>query len=134
MGIVSRLFGFRIGSPILSGLVWSFFWLAASALVLSLLLSNTSFQEQSVPALALAAHGFCALAGGFVSARRSGRKGWYFGLANGVLYMLLVLLASFLATDVDWSARVPATVGLSALSGAFGGMLGVNTAGGKKSR
>jgi len=72
-------------------------------------------------------HGTSSLAGGFVSAKRSGRKGWYFGMSNGLLYTLLIITISFLATDASWTMAVPTLLLVTCLAGAFGGMLGVNT-------
>jgi putative membrane protein (TIGR04086 family) len=126
MSSLSRVLRFRVSSPVLSGLIWSFIWLGAGALVLSLLLSGSSLQEGGLMPWVFGIHGMASLAGGFTSARRSGRKGWYYGTVSGILYACLVLLASFLATDTDWSMRIPALLGVTLLSGAFGGMLGVN--------
>jgi putative membrane protein (TIGR04086 family) len=124
---MSRMMRFRVSSPALSGLIWSAIWLGAGALLLSILLTGSSLRESDLQPWVFGIHGFASLAGGFVAARRSGRKGWYFGAINGLLYTLLILLASFLATDADWSVRVPAMLGVTALAGALGGMLGVNT-------
>jgi putative membrane protein (TIGR04086 family) len=124
---ISRVMRFRVSSPVLSGLIWSSIWLALGALFLSVMLTGNSLRESELVPWVFGIHGFASLAGGFVSARRSGRKGWYFGAVNGLLYMLFVLLTSFLATDATWSLRVPAILGLTGLAGAFGGMLGVNS-------
>lgn len=123
--------GFRIASPVVSGLYWSGIWLAIGAVVLSILLTGSSVNETNLLPWAFCAHGFSSFSGGFVSARRAGRKGWYFGLANGLLYTLLVLIVSFLATDAKWSASVPMLLLVASLAGALGGMLGVNTGGNK---
>lgn len=119
--------GFRIASPVVSGLYWSGIWLAVGAVVLSILLTGSSVDETNLLPWVFGAHGFSSLSGGFVSARRAGRKGWYFGLANGLLYTLLILIISFLATDANWTASVPTLLLVTSLAGAFGGMLGVNT-------
>ncbi|MFD0674332.1 TIGR04086 family membrane protein [Cohnella sp. GCM10027633] len=131
MKSITGALGFRIASPVASGLYWSGIWLAIGAVVLSILLTGSSFDEANLLPWVFGAHGFSSFAGGFASARRAGRKGWYFGLANGVLYTLLVLMISFLATDANWTAAVPSLLLVAALSGAFGGMLGVNTRQGK---
>jgi len=124
---ISRIWKVRISSPIFSGLVWSCIWLGIGALLLSMLLSASSLREGDILPWVFGIHGAASLAGGFVSARRSGRRGWYFGAVSGVIYSLLVLLASFLAMDTDWSLRIAALLGVTCLSGAFGGMVGVNT-------
>jgi putative membrane protein (TIGR04086 family) len=119
--------GFRIASPVASGLYWSCIWLAIGAVVLSIMLTGSSVNETNLLPWVFGVHGFSSFAGGFVSARRARRKGWYFGIANGLMYTLLILIVSFLATDANWTSSVPILLLVTALSGAFGGMLGVNT-------
>lgn len=119
--------GFRIASPVASGLYWSCIWLAIGAVVLSIMLTGSSVDETNMLPWVFGVHGFSSFAGGFASARRAQRKGWYFGVANGMLYTLLILVISFLATDADWTSSVPILLLVTALTGTFGGMLGVNT-------
>lgn len=119
--------GFRIASPVASGLYWSCIWLAIGAVVLSIMLTGTSVNETNLLPWVFGVHGFSSFAGGVVSARRARRKGWYFGIANGLLYSLLILLVSFLASDANWTSSAPILMLVTALTGAFGGMLGVNT-------
>lgn len=126
MSSFSRLLGLRNASPVASGLYWSGIWLAIGALVLSVLLMGSSLSESNMLPWVFGVHGCSALAGGFVSAKRSGRKGWYFGMANGLMYSLLLLIISFLATDSSWTMAVPILILITCLAGAFGGMLGVN--------
>lgn len=127
MSPFSRVLKARIPSPVLSGLVWSCIWLGIGALLLSVLLAVNTIQESDLVPWVFGIHGAAALAGGFVAARRSGKKGWYYGAANGALYTLAVVLTSFLAANTDWSLRVAALLGVTILTGALGGMLGVNT-------
>lgn len=122
-----RLLKVRVTSPVISGLIWSCMWLALAALLLSALLSGGIIEESGMLPWVFGAHGMSALAGGFVSARRSGRKGWSFGGMCGAVYAVLVILASFLAVDAEWSLRIVALLGLAIAAGAFGGMIGVNT-------
>lgn len=116
----------RAGAPLLSGLLYASVWLAAGALLMSLLLYYGGLKESGLPAGALGLHGISTFAGGFVSGKRSGHKGWYFGGALGLLYGLLVLIVSFLAADAALSGRTAVLMLIAALSGAFGGMIGVN--------
>lgn len=126
MNPLSRIGKFRISSPVFSGLVWSCIWLGIGTLVLSTLLAVSSLREDGILPWVFGIHGVASMAGGFVSARRSGRRGWYVGAVSGVLYALLVVIASFLSMDTDWSLRIAALLGISCLTGAFGGMIGVN--------
>jgi putative membrane protein (TIGR04086 family) len=126
MSSLSRIFGVRNASPVASGLYWSGIWLAIGAIVLSIMLMGSSLSESNMLPWVFGVHGFASLAGGFVSAKRSGRRGWYFGMANGLFYTFLLLIISFLATDASWTIMVPILLAVTCLAGAFGGMLGVN--------
>ncbi|MFC4306190.1 TIGR04086 family membrane protein [Cohnella boryungensis] len=132
MNSLSRIFGLRNASPVASGLYWSAIWLAIGALLLSILLAGSTLSESGMAPWVFTVHGCAALAGGFASAKRSGRKGWYFGMTNGLLYTLALLTISFLATDASWSAAVPLLLLVTGLSGALGGMLGVNAGSGSR--
>lgn len=129
---IPQVSGFRIASPLLSGVVWAVIWLAAGTLLLSLLLYGTAISEQDVVPWVFGIHGFASMCGGFVAARRSGRRGWSIGMATGLFYAVVVMLTSFLANDVGWTARIPMLIGLAAIFGAIGGMFGVNTGSAKR--
>ncbi|MFC5469468.1 TIGR04086 family membrane protein [Cohnella suwonensis] len=126
MDTLTRVLSLRNASPVVSGLYWSGIWLAVGALLLSALLTGSSFSESGMLPWVFGVHGCATLAGGFASAKRSGRRGWYFGMTNGFLYTLLLMTISFLATDASWTTAVPLLLLVTCLSGAFGGMLGVN--------
>mgnify|MGYP000852583748 CR=1 FL=1 len=126
---VPQVSGFRIASPLISGLLWSIIWLAVGTIVLSLMLYGSSLTEADAVPWVFGIHGFASFCGGFVSARRSGRKGWSVGLGTGLTYALLVLFSSYLAHDLGWSLRIVLLLALAAACGSFGGMLGVNTGG-----
>lgn len=119
----------RSGSrwALLFGLFAAILWLGAGALLLSLLLRYGGLDERSLPALALAAHGISALAGGFTAGRRAGQKGWYIGLLLGSLYALIVLTIGFLAADAPLRLESLALLATAAAAGTLGGMFGVGT-------
>ncbi|MCC3376935.1 TIGR04086 family membrane protein [Cohnella sp. REN36] len=127
MNPIPRVSGFRITSPLLSGIVWSIIWLGAGTLLLSLLLYSSSLSESNILPWVYGTHGAASLAGGFTSARRSGKRGWYIGAMTGLLYVVLVILTGFLSQNIDWSSRIPLLAIVALFAGAFGGMLGVNT-------
>lgn len=115
-----------IASPLAAGIVLSILWLAAGTLLLSLLLHFTGMKETSLQSNALIVHAVSALAGGFGSGRRTEKKGWYYGALLGLLYGIIVLIISFLASDASLTLRSALIVGAAILAGAFGGMIGVN--------
>lgn len=116
----------QIAAPLLAGIVFSLIWLAAGALLLSLLLHFTNLKETELGNYAMGIHGLSALAGGFTAGKRSERKGWYNGGMLGVVYGLIVMVVSFLAQNASLSWNSAALLGLALLAGAFGGMIGVN--------
>ena len=116
----------RIASPLIAGVIYSIIWLAIGALMLSFLLYFSGMKENNLPQYSLAVHGFSALAGGFVSGKRSGMKGWYYGALLGLIYGITVLTIGFLAANSGLSVKSAAMLLAAILAGAFGGMIGVN--------
>ncbi|BBH19284.1 hypothetical protein Back11_06290 [Paenibacillus baekrokdamisoli] len=116
----------QVTTPMLSGILYAAIWLAVGALLLSALLRFGSMQESELPLYSMLVHGLSALAGGYIAGKRSGTKGWYYGGLLGVVYGLLVLLVSFLASNTGISGRTLAMLGETLLAGAFGGIVGVN--------
>ncbi|NBD25943.1 TIGR04086 family membrane protein [Paenibacillus sp. T1] len=117
----------HMASPLLSGILYASIWLALGALVLSMLLRWGSMQESALPTYSLAVHGCSALAGGFVSGRRSRQRGWYYGGMLGIVYGILILLVSFLASNAGFSGKTMTMLVETLLCGSLGGMIGVNT-------
>ncbi|GGG20037.1 TIGR04086 family membrane protein [Paenibacillus abyssi] len=116
----------RIASPLLAGIVYAFIWLCGCALVLSLALHFSGLKESELPQYTFFIHALCALAGGFVAGKRSGRKGWYHGGMLGLCYGITLLLVSFLAMDTAISVRSLMLLALTAAAAAIGGMIGIN--------
>ncbi|MFD0714002.1 TIGR04086 family membrane protein [Paenibacillus sp. GCM10027626] len=116
-----------INSPMLSGIIYAAIWLALGAITLSILLKWGSLREEQLLSSSLIVHGLAALAGGFVSGRRSGKKGWYYGGLLGLIYGLLVLLVGFLASNASFTSHTLTMIGAALTCGALGGMIGVNT-------
>ncbi|MDP4095193.1 TIGR04086 family membrane protein [Paenibacillus sp. P96] len=121
-----RRWSYRVSSPLLSGLFYAFIWMMAGALVLSLLLWLTGMQEQDLSLFTYIIHGISMLAGGFVSGKRSGKKGWYRGGVTGLVYGVAVLVIGFLALDSRMNVQDLLHLSAAFILGAFGGMLGIN--------
>ena len=116
---------YRLGSPVLAGLLYGGLWLAMGAILMSTLLYAGNLDEESMPAWSLGIHGVSSLCGGFTSGKRSGRRGWYYGGLLGIVYGLLVLMISFLAADAGVTGRTGILFLIVILAGACGGMAGV---------
>lgn len=117
----------RISSPILSGLIFSLVIMLVGVLVVSLLLTLTGIGEESLPMFVYIIHGAALLIGGFITGRKRGTKGWYYGGLLGILYWLLIMLVGFLSMNAAFGMDVLITAGVCFVTGAIGGILGVNT-------
>ncbi|NMO96750.1 TIGR04086 family membrane protein [Paenibacillus lemnae] len=123
---IRRVFSIRITNPILSGLLYAFMWMLAGAFALSLLLWASNLSEADLNLYTYLVHGAAALFGGVVSGKRSGSRGWYYGIVTGLLYGFLLLLIGFLALDSSISAKDLTLLAAVVGTGALGGMFGVN--------
>lgn len=126
MHLIRRLLGIRLSQPTVAGLWYGFLWMMIGALILSLLLQGDMLEEVEMTVYTYLVHAIAVLFGGIVSGKRAKQKGWYQGALTGVLYVLLLLLISFLAMDTslglqEWGLILPGFV-----IGAIGGMIGVN--------
>lgn len=115
-------------TSVLTGLMYTLGLVLTGALLATLLLSFTSIRESSLPYFTYVINILGLLIGGFVTGRRRGEKGWYYGGLTGLTYFLFVLLIGFLGFDapLQWET-------FFFLLGAFliagvGGILGVNSA------
>jgi len=114
-------------ASIVTGLLFTFGLVLAGSLVTALLLSFTDMRESSLPYFTYIINVLGLLIGGFVTGRRCGAKGWYYGGLTGLAYFSLILLIGFLGFDAPMELAT-----LLYLAGAFtisamGGVLGVNT-------
>lgn len=117
----------RITSPLFSGLVYSLIMMTIGTILTSLLLFLTSTQESALHTLTTIIHGVSLFIGGWVSGKRAGNKGWYYGGMLGLIYFLIIFLVGFLAFDAGLNLQSLQLLGIFFASGALGGMLGVNT-------
>ncbi|QQE73261.1 TIGR04086 family membrane protein [Brevibacillus composti] len=113
-------------TSVFAGLLYTLGLVLVGALIVALLLSFTSIRESSLPYFTYVINTIGLLVGGYVTGRRCGGKGWYYGGLTGLFYFLLVLLIGFLGFDapMQWGT-------LFYLIGAFvmasiGGIFGVN--------
>lgn len=113
-------------SPLLSGLMYSFVWMLIGTLLSSLILYFSRLPESSWLFPTFIVHGAAIGAGGFISGKRSGSRGWYHGAMLGLMYFLIVWIIGFLAYDTGVSAKMLYLAVLSLSLGALGGIIGIN--------
>lgn len=111
-------------SPWLSGQLAIWLFLLIGSLIVALLLRFTSFDANYLPLSTSIIHTLSLIGGGFISGKISGRKGWYFGGLQGIIYTLFLLLIGFLAFDkminINPFLFVICAFGLSSIGGILG--------------
>lgn len=92
-----------------------------------ILLTYTSFTEESLPLVSLVCTALSAAAAGYDWAACMQKKGILWGLAAGAVYTVLLFLITSLAKD-SFSLQLSAVMTLivALAGGAVGGILGVN--------
>lgn len=95
--------------------------------ILSLLLSMTDLEEKVIEPAIIGITTFAILIGSFNISRKVKNKGFFIGIIQGIIYMLvLYLLSSFVSMDFSLGLRSLTMIGLGIFGGAIGGIVGVN--------
>ena len=128
-GILPAATGFARG--VLVATVFTF-----SAFVLfAFLLAYTKLSEHAIPVIAIAVEGIGAAVAGFTAAKAAKSRGFLTGLGSGVIYMGIIWIISVLSgSGISLGSHLFTMLGVSAASGALGGIFGVNTGYGKTNR
>lgn len=114
-------------SPLMMGQVWTWALVWIGTIVTALIMQYTSMQRATLPAIALVIHALALLIGGFMTGKVAGKKGWYYGGIQGIIYALALMVIGFLAFDTGMTVN-PLLFLLCAFGiSAIGGILGVNT-------
>ena len=121
VGIISFLTSF------LKGILIAFLFTVVVFLVSAVLLSYTSLPEESIPVISTAVKLIGALISGFIPAKKSGNRGILTGALSGLLYILIIFITASLTTQESvFNMNLLTTALLCVLSGAMGGIFGVN--------
>ncbi|MCM2676533.1 TIGR04086 family membrane protein [Alkalicoccobacillus plakortidis] len=111
---------------VFSGLVVIMAGAILASLLLASFLSLTSYTEHSIKWLITFLAFFCLFIGGFVSGAKAKTKGWLAGGLTAILFSLVAYLISTLGYDVAFTSSQFMLHGGYLLTGAVGGMIGVN--------
>ncbi|WP_421616848.1 TIGR04086 family membrane protein [Brevibacillus sp. TJ4] len=114
-------------SSVLTGLLYTLGLVLTGALLASLLLHFTSMRESSLPYFTYIINIIGLLAGGFITGRRSGERGWYYGGMTGLAYFLFILLVGFLGFDAPLRWDTLLFLLAAFVIAGIGGILGVNS-------
>ncbi|GAE30413.1 TIGR04086 family membrane protein [Halalkalibacter hemicellulosilyticus] len=111
---------------ILFGFMTILVLILTTSLIISLILSFSSLTEQSVHWFIIAIAFLAMFIGGLMAGGRAKEKGLLVGAITALMFSLLTFLIQFLGYDVHFSNEQYLFHGLYILTGAIGGIVGVN--------
>jgi len=117
-----------LNTPWVIGQCWIWAIVLLGSFILALIFNFTSFPTTQMPLFAHGLNAGAIWAGGFFTAKRSGKKGWYYGGLQGLVYAALIMLIGFLAFDARLMIHPLLFTTLAFGIGALGGIFGVNAA------
>ena len=122
----------RYASPLnfmsgLKSLMLSYGFTFAVFAVFALLLQYTSLTDSIIGTVVFITMVFAIMIAGFTVARRATSRGWLNGAVGGMLYVLILyILGALFVTGFVFDKHVVALLIIGFLSGAFGGIVGIN--------
>lgn len=111
---------------VFSGLIVIMAGAIITSLLLASFLSLTSYTEHSIKWLILFSSFLCMFIGGFVSGAKAKSKGWVAGGLTTLLFSAIAFAISSLGYNESFSSSQFMLHGGYLLTGAVGGMIGVN--------
>jgi len=115
------------------GIVVSYMITIPAFMLFALILSNTDFPEKYISPAVVITSIISVLAAGSAATRGLKDKGWLNGSIVGLVYMLvLYLLSSMIFRNFAIGKYVITMTIIGILTGAIGGIIGINTKGGSK--
>ncbi|NLV36245.1 MAG: TIGR04086 family membrane protein [Clostridiaceae bacterium] len=110
------------------GLLASYIITIPVFMLLALILANTDFPQRLVTPAVVVTTVISVLTAGLVSTRGIRNKGWLNGSIVGLIYMAILYLASSLIyKDFSIDKYVITMTTIGTISGAIGGIVGINT-------
>jgi putative membrane protein (TIGR04086 family) len=114
------------GAPVLQGLVYAFAVAFGAILLATMLMTWTSIPEAKLPVVTYIINLASVLTGSFVSARRTGVKGWYYGGLTGLFYSIAVTILGLMLVSASFTMHNVVQIVLMSAIGGLGGVIGVN--------
>lgn len=113
---------------LIKGLLASYIITIPVFMLLALILANTDFPQRLITPAVVVTTVISVLTAGFVSTRGVRNKGWLNGSIVGLIYMaILYLISSLIYKDFSIDKYVITMTAIGIISGAIGGIIGINT-------
>lgn len=112
---------------IMKGIILAFFITIVMLFIMSILLCYTNMKENLIEPCIIFTSSFSILIGSFSVMKRVKQRGLIYGMALGIIYMLIIFVASsFISMDFSFGMETIIMMILGIISGAIGGIIGVN--------
>jgi len=100
---------------------------AIAFLAYAMLVTYTNMSERNLPTVVAVTTLLSVLVAGFDAARGATHRGWIWGMAAGLAYILvLVIIMAVLLPTFAVDGRTFTTLAIGIAGGGIGGMLGIN--------
>jgi len=114
-------------TSVLKSLVISFGFTFAVFAVFALLLTYTGLPDSIIGTVVFITMIFAVMLAGYTVARNATSRGWLNGAVGGLIYVfILYILGALFVTGFVFDKHVVALLIVGFLSGAFGGIVGIN--------
>lgn len=125
--LLLKTWNWKLKSPWIAGQLSLWGFVLFGSFVTSLILHYSSLHISSnLNTITFAINGGGLLLSGFVAGHTSGRKGWFYGGAQGLIFALTLLAVSFLAFDTGMRINPLLFSTFAFGTSAIGGILGMN--------
>ena len=112
---------------ILKSLMFSYGFTLIVFTVFALLLTYTSMPDSIMGTVVFITMVFSVMIAGFMTGKRANSRGWLNGAVGGLLYVLILyIVGAVFVTGLIFDSHVLWLLIIGFLSGAFGGIVGIN--------
>lgn len=112
---------------VIYGIALSFIFTFAVFVVFALLLTYTPMPDSLIEAVVFATTVFAIMLSGLMVGRRANSRGWLNGAVGGLAYVLILyIIGAVFENGFVFDKHVGALLATGFLSGAFGGVVGIN--------
>lgn len=124
----NNVFGLNVNiwRSLIFGVIAGAIAITATLFLMAFLMTVRDFSVSSAALMSCIAVAIGSLCGGFSAAKRMGSKGMIVGTLTGCVIFILLLIASLIATHTGFTYFSLIKAVIVIISGALGGILGVN--------
>ena len=112
---------------LIKSIVMSYVLTLIILMIISILITYTNLSESIAGVAVVCATYVSTAACGFFAASNTSKKGWLTGSIAGLVYIFILLVISIIKGNFTFGAGTATSIIISILTGALGGVVGINT-------